>query len=120
MRSLIVGLLCVAGLLDVTHVANAANCPAVGEIVFRLGPEPIPGRTIYDEYSVKDTSGKIIWRGEAVGPNFLEPDYQMTLKTSSPIANTCIYSYRETYQDDDSYPPQPAWRNAELKLYKQP
>ncbi|WP_457969141.1 hypothetical protein M1D68_02165 [Pseudomonas sp. R4-84] len=120
MRTLIIGLLCVAGLLSVTHVANAANCPAVKEIKFRWGPETIPGRTIYEQYLVEDSSGKIIWQGEAAGPNFLEPDYQMKLKTPNPIANTCLYSYRESYKDDTNYPPQQAWRNAELKLSKQP
>lgn len=119
MRGLIVCLLSVAGLLGVTHAANATSCPAVGEIVFRLMPETIPGRPVYEEYSVKDSSGKVIWRGEAVGPDFLQPMYQMTLTTPTPVANTCLYSYREQYVDEGP-PPQQAWRNKQLTLNKQP
>lgn len=119
MRGLIVCLLSVAGLLGVTHAANATSCPAVGEIVFRLMPETIPGQPVYEEYSVKDSSGKVIWRGEAVGPNFLQPMYQMTLTTPTPVANTCLYSYREQYVDEGP-PPQQAWRNKQLTLNKQP
>ena len=119
MRGLIAGLLSVAGLLGVTHAANAASCPAVGEIEFRLMPEPNPGQPVSEEYAVKDSSGKVIWRGEAVGPNFLQSQYQMTLTTPNPIANTCLYNYREEYVDEGP-PPQQAWRNKQLTLNKQP
>jgi hypothetical protein len=119
MRSLIAGLLFVAGLLGVTHAANATSCPAVGEIVFRLMPETTPGQPVFEEYTVKDPSGKVTWRGEAVGPNFLQPMYQITLTTPTPIANACLYSYREEYVDEGP-PPQQAWRKKQLTLNKQP